>query len=163
MGTRRSGAAVVAAMIAVAAFAPDAARAAADVDAFLAASGDPQTTLALEKTAADALARSDRKWFARTARLETKPLNRALSAIESAKRAPEDALKIGPCNLAWLTLRSYIVRTARDSAGLPKSASLADAAPKDVANLFAEQMSRCELVKRLPRGKRLIGADAGGI
>ena len=132
------------------------------LDAFVARSGDPQPTLDLERRAAVALGRNDRDWFAKTARREDRPLNQALSAIEMAKASPTDALKIGPCNLAWLTLRSYIVRTAHDMKAAPRRASLADAAPKEIANMFAEQMSRCEVVKRLPRGKRLIGVDASG-
>jgi hypothetical protein len=138
------------------------ARADAALDAFLARSGDPQPTLALERAVAAALARNDRAWFARTARREDRPLNRALSAIETAKAAPADAVRVGPCNLAWLTLRSYVVRTARDMRAAPRTAPLAQAAPNDVANIFAEQMSRCEMIRRLPRGKRLIGVDASG-
>ncbi len=155
---KMAGKAIATAFLFLAAASP--ARAQSPFDAFVARSSDPQPTLRLEKAAAAALSRNDRGWFAAAPRREERPLNRALSAIEATKQNPPDATKVGPCNVAWLTLRSWIVRTSGDARALPKNAQLSEAAPQDIANMFAENMNRCELVKRLPRTRRLIGVDA---
>ena len=118
-----------------------------------------ETTLGLERDAADALREQDAAKLRRLSTNIRRVYAQALSAAPSIDRARNLAMPgtIGPCHLAGLTLRQVIVGFAEGRLTPRIRPDLIDAVPPDLTDQFAAHMQRCELTERVEPSKRKIG------
>jgi hypothetical protein len=134
------------------------------IEAFLTRISDVEETLKLERAVSETVKRNDKKWFIEQAKVINRddlPLMKRLTGNKD-KLSTDVALRMGPCHYAGLMIRTVIrVGEANAIQNKPLSNATRSRPPEsdDASNAddFAEQMQRCERVKRLPRSTRLIG------
>ena len=122
------------------------------------------TTLRLEREAADAIRGKDARTLKRLA-ADLKKIDAALFAAlpKVETRAGNDALalalKLGACHYAGLTLRVAILAMADGRTPARIRPTFIDTTPPVVTDQFAAHMQRCELIERAPASVRLIGSS----
>jgi hypothetical protein len=134
------------------------------IDAFLARISDIDATLKLEREAYDAVHRKDKKWFAEQASIikrDDLPIFKRIASIQD-QVTTDIALRMGACHYAGISIRGVIgagFENARKGRALSNAtrSSAPEAKKVSIADEFAENIQRCERVKRLPRSQRLIG------
>ena len=126
---------------------------------FLERHGDPVATLAREREFHLALLAHDLRWIKAQAQKFQTELAQFVRNTESlARESPDKVVVMGTCHYASFTLHEAMARVARQ--GLPRRmpAQIDEVVPLPTRERFVENMRRCELIKRLPRSERLIGA-----
>lgn len=151
---------IAAALGAVPALAQDkASRQEAQFTGFLARHGDPAATLARERGFHQALLAHDLRWIkAQAKEFQPEITQFVRNAEDLARESPDKIVVMGACHHASFALHEAMARVARQ--GLPRRmpAQVDEVVPLSTRERFVENMRRCELVKRLPRSERLIGA-----
>jgi hypothetical protein len=126
---------------------------------------DHEQTLKLERALVRAVQGQDRRTIAR---LASNILLKDLPGLEIFAQTkniddllpPHLALKMGPCHLAGIAIRTIIVGFANQRLKARQGTSPLEITPNGVELMFVEHMRRCELViLRIPLTQRLIGTS----
>jgi hypothetical protein len=126
---------------------------------------DHEQTLQLEHALAKAVKGQDRKTIARLARnilLKDLPSLAIFARTRNIDDLlpPHLALKMGPCHLAGIAIRTMIVGFSNKQLKAREHTSPLETTPNGVELMFVEHMRRCELViLRIPMTQRLIGTS----
>jgi hypothetical protein len=120
------------------------------------------TTLQLERDAADAIRRKDAGALKRMAVGIRKTDAVVFAVLPELGRARNDnrslALRLTACHYAGLTIRIAIVGLADGRTIARVRPTYIDTIPPVVTDQFAAHMQRCELIDRAPASVRLIGS-----
>lgn len=122
--------------------------------------GNYPQLLEREKAFWQALNSQDSAWIQR----ETDQfLQQDFPLLQAARtgEASELALALGPCHYASIALSQAIAAAADRGFPSPMPRRADFLVPPDIRENFVENIRRCELIKRHPRSKRLVGAGLG--
>jgi hypothetical protein len=131
-----------------------------DQEAFVERHGNYPQLLEREKAFWQALNDQDSTWIQH----ETDQFLSQDFPLLQAARSGESmdlAFALGPCHYASISLSQAIAAASDRGFPRPMPRRPDFLVPPDIRQTFAENIRRCELIKRHPRSKRLVGAGLG--
>ncbi|MCA0400033.1 MAG: hypothetical protein LCH38_04360 [Proteobacteria bacterium] len=124
---------------------------------------DVSTTLRIEGTLADALARGSKAGVRRlsaTIRHQDGRRIEHLADITEAggEKALGIALRLEPCEIAGLAIRAMVIGIDRGHIRAEFTQGAVVLSPKRIGDIFAENLVRCEMIAKKQASKRRIGS-----